>query len=68
MQLVLQKLTAAQLPKKLSAFYGDRRLFTVLATDRNKPLTEMNTRNLSGNKGQPASKPDNLTAICEPIA
>jgi hypothetical protein len=30
-------------------------------------LTEMSTRNLPGGKGRPARKPDNLTAICEPI-
>jgi hypothetical protein len=32
-----------------------------------EPLTEMNTRNLPGDKGRPARKADNLTAICEPI-
>jgi hypothetical protein len=32
-----------------------------------QPLTEMNTRNLSGGKGRPTRKADNLTAICEPI-
>jgi hypothetical protein len=31
-----------------------------------QPLTEMSTRNLPGGKGEPARKPDNLTAICEP--
>jgi hypothetical protein len=31
-----------------------------------QPLTEMSTRNLPGGKGWPASKTDNLTAICEP--
>jgi hypothetical protein len=30
-------------------------------------LTEMSIRNLPGGKGRPASKADNLTAICEPI-
>jgi hypothetical protein len=30
-----------------------------------QPLTEMSTRNLSGGKGRPARKADNLTAICE---
>jgi hypothetical protein len=30
-------------------------------------LTEMSTRNLPGDKGRPARKADNLTAICEPI-
>jgi hypothetical protein len=32
-----------------------------------EPLTEMSTRNLSGGKAQPASKPDNLIVISEPI-
>jgi hypothetical protein len=31
-----------------------------------QPLTEMSTRNLSGCKGRPVRKADNLTAICEP--
>jgi hypothetical protein len=30
-----------------------------------QPLTEMSTRNLPGGKERPASKADNLTAICE---
>jgi hypothetical protein len=30
-------------------------------------LTEMSTRNLPADEGRPASKADNLTAICEPI-
>jgi hypothetical protein len=32
-----------------------------------QPLGEMSTRILSEGKGWPARKPDNLTAICEPI-
>jgi hypothetical protein len=32
-----------------------------------QPLTEMRTRNSSGDNGQPARKADNLTAICESI-
>jgi hypothetical protein len=32
-----------------------------------QPLTEMNNRNLPGDKGRPALKADNLTAICESI-
>jgi hypothetical protein len=31
-----------------------------------QPLSEMSTRNLSGGKGQPERKADNLTAICDP--
>jgi hypothetical protein len=30
-------------------------------------LSEMSTKKLSGGKGRPAHKADNLTAICEPI-
>jgi hypothetical protein len=30
-----------------------------------QPLTEMSTRNLPGDKGRPAHKTDNLTAVCE---
>jgi hypothetical protein len=32
-----------------------------------QPLTEMGTRNIPGDKGRPARKAGNLTAICEPI-
>jgi hypothetical protein len=32
-----------------------------------QPLTEMNTRILSGGKGRQARKAENLNAICEPI-
>jgi hypothetical protein len=38
-----------------------------MALGSTQPLTEMSTRNLSGGKGRPARKADNLTAICEPI-
>jgi hypothetical protein len=31
-----------------------------------QPLTEMSTTNPPWGKGRPASKADNLTAICEP--
>jgi hypothetical protein len=31
------------------------------------PVTQMRTRNLTGNKTRPVSKADNLTAIYEPI-
>jgi hypothetical protein len=37
------------------------------ATRGNQSLTEMSTRNLTGGKGRPALKADNLTAICKPI-
>jgi hypothetical protein len=32
-----------------------------------QPLAEVSNRNLSGVKGRPVRKTDNLTAICEPI-
>jgi hypothetical protein len=38
-----------------------------MALGSTHPLTEMSTRNLPGGKGRPASKADNLTAICESI-
>jgi hypothetical protein len=38
-----------------------------MALGSTQPLTEISTTNLSGDKGRPARKADNLTAICEPI-
>jgi hypothetical protein len=38
-----------------------------MALGSTQPLTEMSTRNISGGKGRPARKADNLTAILEPI-
>jgi hypothetical protein len=38
-----------------------------MALGLTQPLTEMNTRNILGVKGQPACKADNLTTIYEPI-
>jgi hypothetical protein len=37
-----------------------------MARGSTRPLTEMSTRKLPGDKGRPAHKADNLTAICEP--
>jgi hypothetical protein len=37
-----------------------------MALGSTQPLTEMSTRNVRGGKGQPASKADNLSAICDP--
>jgi hypothetical protein len=37
-----------------------------MALGSTEPLTEMSTRNLSGDKGRPEHKVVNLTAICEP--
>jgi hypothetical protein len=38
-----------------------------MAQGSTQPLTQICTGNLLGNKGRPAHKADNLTAICEPI-
>jgi hypothetical protein len=38
-----------------------------MALGSTQPLTEMSTRNVTGGKGRPTLKSDNLTAICEPI-
>jgi hypothetical protein len=38
-----------------------------VALGSTQPVTELSTRNLPGGKGRPASKGDNLTAICELI-
>jgi hypothetical protein len=37
-----------------------------MALSSSQPLAEVSTRNILGNKGPPARKADNLTAICEP--
>jgi hypothetical protein len=39
----------------------------IMALGSTQPLTEMSTRNTPGDKGRPARKADNLTAICDPI-
>jgi hypothetical protein len=39
----------------------------ILAALLRQPLTEMSTRNRLADKGWPARKADDLTAICEPI-
>jgi hypothetical protein len=38
-----------------------------MALGSTEPLKEMSTRDIPEGKGQPVSKADNLTAICEPI-
>jgi hypothetical protein len=39
----------------------------IMALGSTESLTEMSTANLPKGKGQPASKADTLTAMCEPI-
>jgi hypothetical protein len=43
--------------------YPSRRTMALVSTE---PLVLVVTRSLSGGKGRPARKADNLTAICEP--
>jgi hypothetical protein len=38
----------------------------IMALGSTQPLTEMNTRNLPGDKKRPARRADKLAAICEP--
>jgi hypothetical protein len=38
-----------------------------MALGSTQPLTEMSTRNLTGGKGRPARRADNLAAVCGPI-
>jgi hypothetical protein len=39
-----------------------------MALESTQPLVEISTRNLSGGKGRPTLKADNLTTVCVPIA
>jgi hypothetical protein len=58
----------ASIPDEVIRFFNlpniSNRTVTLGST---QPLTEMTTREVSGGKGRPAHKADNLTAICEPI-
>jgi hypothetical protein len=38
-----------------------------MALGSTQSLTELNTRNVPGDKGRPARKTDKLSTICEPI-
>jgi hypothetical protein len=59
---------AGLIPDDVIGFFNLRNPSShTMALGLTQPLTEMSIRNLPGDKGQPANKPDNLTAICEPI-
>jgi hypothetical protein len=61
-------MVAGSIPNEVIEFFNWSNPSTrTMALGSTQPLTEMSTRNLSGGKGRPASKADNITAICETI-
>jgi hypothetical protein len=52
------------IPDEVIGFFSSSRTMILVLT---QPLTEMSTRKLTGDKGRPARRADNLTAIFEPI-
>jgi hypothetical protein len=60
---------AGSIPNELIGFFFNLRnpCSRAMALGSTQPLTEMSTRNRSGDKGRPVRKADNLTAICELI-
>jgi hypothetical protein len=57
-----------QFPEEVIGFFNwPNPSSRTMALGLTQHLTEMSTRNLSGGKGRPARKADNLTAISEPI-
>jgi hypothetical protein len=57
-----------RIPDEMKLFNLPNPSSRIMTMESTQPLTEMNTTNISGGKGRPARKADNLTAICEPIA
>jgi hypothetical protein len=55
------------IPDEVIAFLIDLNHPAAMALGSTQSLTEINSRNLPGGKGQPVHKADNLTAICELI-
>jgi hypothetical protein len=59
---------AGSIPDEVIEFFSRRnpssRNMALVST---QSLTEMSTRNFSGDKGRPTRKADNLTTICDPI-
>jgi hypothetical protein len=59
---------AGSIPDEVIGFFNFPNTSSrIMALGSTQPLTELSTRILPGGKGRPASKADNLTAICEPI-
>jgi hypothetical protein len=57
----------ASSPDEVDFFNWPNPSSRTMALGSTQPLTEMSTRNIPEDKGRPARKADNLTAICEPI-
>jgi hypothetical protein len=57
---------AGSIPDEVIGFFNrPNASSSTMALGSTQPLTEMSTRNLSG-EGRPALEADKLTAICEP--
>jgi hypothetical protein len=56
-----------RVPKRWIFFNLPNPSSRTMALGSTQPLTEMSTRKLPGDKGRPALKADNITAICESI-
>jgi hypothetical protein len=61
------KLAGSIPDEAIGFFYWPNPSSLTMALGLTRPVTEMSTRNLFGDKERPARKADNLTAICEPI-
>jgi hypothetical protein len=56
-----------RIPDEVAFFFNLPNLFSLtMALGSTRPLTEMSTTNLPGDKMRPARKADNLAAICVP--
>jgi hypothetical protein len=64
----ISRKVAGPIPDEVIGFFNvpnpSSRTMALVST---QPLTEMSTKNLPGANRLPPIKPDNLTAICEPI-
>jgi hypothetical protein len=56
------------IPDKFTGFFSLPNISgSTMALGSTQPLTEMSTMNLPRDKGRPAHKAENITALCEPI-
>jgi hypothetical protein len=60
-------LQAGSSPDEVDLFNLPNTFSRTMALGSTQPLTELITGDISGGKGRPACKAENLTAICEPI-